>query len=245
MLKSKTNILIAFMNQNKATELILALDCEDKSKALELLNSLDGDLKWVKIGLQMFTAYGKDFVKEIKSKGYNIFLDLKLHDIPNTVAKAIDSLQDLSIDLLTIHASGGPEMCHYAAQARNDTNPGLKLLAVTVLTSMNQSQLKQLNIQKSVQKQVVDLAQLSTQSGVDGVVSSPLELELLRANLDPSSLIVTPGIRPLNSDQNEQKRVMTPREASEKGADFIVVGRPILKSPNPKKTVQEIINSIS
>ena len=130
-------------------------------------------------------------------------------------------------------------------QARNDTNPGLKLLAVTVLTSMNQSQLKQLNIQQSVQKQVINLAQLSTQSGVDGVVSSPLELELLRANLDPSSLIVTPGIRPLNSDQNEQKRVMTPKEASEKGADFIVVGRPILNSPNPKKTVQEIINSIS
>lgn len=233
------------MIQTKETELILALDCEDKSKALEILNSLEGHLKWVKIGLQMFTAYGKDFVKEIKSNGYNVFLDLKLHDIPNTVAKAIDSLSDLSIDLLTIHASGGSEMCHYAARAKNETNPQLRLLAVTVLTSMNQEQLSELNISQTVQQQVMDLAMLSTESGIDGVVSSPLELEILRKNLDPSALIVTPGIRPLNAEQNEQKRVMTPSEASQKGADFIVVGRPILNSLNPSKTVQDIIESIS
>lgn len=233
------------MNQSKETELILALDCEDKSKAIEIISSLKQDLKWVKIGLQMFTAYGKDFVKEIKSNGYNVFLDLKLHDIPNTVAKAIDSLSDLSIDLLTIHASGGAEMCEYAARARNETNPNLRLLAVTVLTSINQAQLNQLNIKESIQKQVVDLAKLSTQSGVDGVVSSPLELDILRSSLDSSKLIVTPGIRPLDSEQNEQKRVMTPEEASEKGADFIVVGRPILNSPEPTKTVKQILQSIS
>lgn len=233
------------MNQSKETELILALDCEDKSKAIEIISSLKQDLKWVKIGLQMFTAYGKDFVKEIKSNGYNVFLDLKLHDIPNTVAKAIDSLSDLSIDLLTIHASGGAEMCEYAACARNETNPNLRLLAVTVLTSINQAQLNQLNIKKSIQKQVVDLAKLSTQSGIDGVVSSPLELDILRSSLDSSKLIVTPGIRPLDSEQNEQKRVMTPAEASEKGADFIVVGRPILNSPEPIKTVKQILQSIS
>lgn len=233
------------MNQSKETELILALDCEDKSKAIEIISSLKQDLKWVKIGLQMFTAYGKDFVKEIKSNGYNVFLDLKLHDIPNTVAKAIDSLSDLSIDLLTIHASGGAEMCEYAARARNETNPNLRLLAVTVLTSINQAQLNQLNIKESIQKQVVDLAKLSTQSGIDGVVSSPLELDILRSSLDSSKLIVTPGIRPLDSEQNEQKRVMTPEEASEKGADFIVVGRPILNSPEPTKTVKQILQSIS
>lgn len=233
------------MNQSKETELILALDCEDKSKAIEIISSLKQDLKWVKIGLQMFTAYGKDFVKEIKSNGYNVFLDLKLHDIPNTVAKAIDSLSDLSIDLLTIHASGGAEMCEYAARARNETNPNLRLLAVTVLTSINQAQLNQLNIKENIQKQVVDLAKLSTQSGVDGVVSSPLELGILRSSLDSSKLIVTPGIRPLDSEQNEQKRVMTPEEASEKGADFIVVGRPILNSPEPTKTVKQILQSIS
>ena len=185
------------------------------------------------------------FVKEIKSNGYNVFLDLKLHDIPNTVAKAIDSLSDLSIDLLTIHASGGAEMCEYAARARNETNPNLRLLAVTVLTSINQAQLNQLNIKENIQKQVVDLAKLSTQSGVDGVVSSPLELGILRSSLDSSKLIVTPGIRPLDSEQNEQKRVMTPEEASEKGADFIVVGRPILNSPEPTKTVKQILQSIS
>jgi len=232
------------MNQQKQTELILALDCEDRKSALDLIKPLQGHLKWVKIGLQMFTAYGLPFVHEIKSMGYNVFLDLKLHDIPNTVAKAILSLSSASIDLLTIHASGGSEMCAYAVKARDESNPNLKLLAVTVLTSMNQQQMEALNVNKPVQDHVLDLAKISVDANVDGIVSSTHELKLLRETLGNDPLIVTPGIRPKGTDLNEQKRVMTPSDAKELGADYIVVGRPIYKSENPLESVKSILEDI-
>lgn len=232
------------MNQQKQTELILALDCEDRKSALDLIKPLQGHLKWVKIGLQMFTAYGLPFVHEIKSMGYNVFLDLKLHDIPNTVAKAILSLSSASIDLLTIHASGGSEMCAYAVKARDESNPNLKLLAVTVLTSMNQQQMEALNVNKPVQDHVLDLAKISVDANVDGIVSSTHELKLLRETLGNDPLIVTPGIRPKGADLNEQKRVMTPSDAKELGADYIVVGRPIYKSENPLGSVKSILEDI-
>jgi orotidine-5'-phosphate decarboxylase len=232
------------MNQQKQTELILALDCEDRKSALDLIKPLQGHLKWVKIGLQMFTAYGLPFVHEVKSMGYNVFLDLKLHDIPNTVAKAILSLSSASIDLLTIHASGGSEMCAYAVKARDESNPNLKLLAVTVLTSMNQQQMEALNVNKPVQDHVLDLAKISVDANVDGIVSSTHELKLLRETLGNDPLIVTPGIRPKGADLNEQKRVMTPSDAKELGADYIVVGRPIYKSEDPLESVKSILEDI-
>ena len=232
------------MNQQKQTELILALDCEDRKSALDLIKPLQGHLKWVKIGLQMFTAYGLPFVHEIKSMGYNVFLDLKLHDIPNTVAKAILSLSSASIDLLTIHASGGSEMCAYAVKARDESNPNLKLLAVTVLTSMNQQQMEALNVNIPVQDHVLDLAKISVDANVDGIVSSTHELKLLRETLGNDPLIVTPGIRPKGADLNEQKRVMTPSDAKELGADYIVVGRPIYKSEDPLESVKSILEDI-
>lgn len=232
------------MNQQKQTELILALDCEDRKSALDLIKPLQGHLEWVKIGLQMFTAYGLPFVHEIKSMGYNVFLDLKLHDIPNTVAKAILSLSSASIDLLTIHASGGSEMCAYAVKARDESNPNLKLLAVTVLTSMNQQQMEALNVNKPVQDHVLDLAKISVDANVDGIVSSTHELKLLRETLGNDPLIVTPGIRPKGADLNEQKRVMTPSDAKELGADYIVVGRPIYKSEDPLESVKSILEDI-
>jgi orotidine-5'-phosphate decarboxylase len=232
------------MNQQKQTELILALDCEDRESALDLIKPLQGHLKWVKIGLQMFTAYGLPFVHEIKSMGYHVFLDLKLHDIPNTVAKAILSLSSAQIDLLTIHASGGSEMCAYAVKARDESNPKLKLLAVTVLTSMNQKQMEALNVNKPVQDHVLDLAKISVDAKVDGIVSSTHELKLLRKTLGNDPLIVTPGIRPKGADLNEQKRVMTPFDAKELGADFIVVGRPIYKSEDPLASVISILEDI-
>jgi orotidine-5'-phosphate decarboxylase len=232
------------MNQQKQTELILALDCEDRESALDLIKPLQGHLKWVKIGLQMFTAYGLPFVHEIKSMGYHVFLDLKLHDIPNTVAKAILSLSSAQIDLLTIHASGGSEMCAYAVKARDESNPKLKLLAVTVLTSMNQKQMEALNVNKPVQDHVLDLAKISVDAKVDGIVSSTHELKLLRKTLGNDPLIVTPGIRPKGADLNEQKRVMTPFDAKELGADFIVVGRPVYKSEDPLASVISILEDI-
>jgi orotidine-5'-phosphate decarboxylase len=192
----------------------------------------------------MFTAYGLPFVHEIKSMGYHVFLDLKLHDIPNTVAKAILSLSSAQIDLLTIHASGGSEMCAYAVKARDESNPKLKLLAVTVLTSMNQKQMEALNVNKPVQDHVLDLAKISVDAKVDGIVSSTHELKLLRKTLGNDPLIVTPGIRPKGADLNEQKRVMTPFDAKELGADFIVVGRPIYKSEDPLASVISILEDI-
>jgi orotidine-5'-phosphate decarboxylase len=232
------------MNHQKQTELILALDCEDRKTALELMEPLQGHLKWVKVGLQMFTAYGLPLVQEIKSMGYNVFLDLKLHDIPNTVAKTILSLSSASIDLLTIHAIGGSEMCAYAVKARDESNPNLKLLAVTVLTSMNQEQMEVLNITKPIQDQVLDLAKMSIDAKVDGIVSSTHELKLLRENLGIGPLIVTPGIRPKGADLDEQKRVMTPSDAKQLGANFIVVGRPIYKSKDPLASVISILDDI-
>ena len=232
------------MKQQKQTELILALDCEDRKSALELLASLQGHLNWVKVGMQMFSAYGLSFVNEIKSMGYNIFLDLKLHDIPNTVAKTVLSLSSASIDMLTIHASGGPEMCAYAARARNESNPNLKLLAVTILTSMNQQQMETLNVLKPVQDQVLDLAKISIDAKIDGIVSSTHELKLLRETFGAKPLIVTPGIRPKDADLNEQKRVMTPYDAKQLDVDYIVVGRPIYNSEDPLASVISILKDI-
>ena len=167
-----------------------------------------------------------------------------MHDIPNTVAIAILSLSSASIDLLTIHASGGSEMCAYAVKARDESNPNLKLLAVTVLTSMNQQQMEALNVNKPVQDHVLDLAKISVDANVDGIVSSTHELKLLRETLGNDPLIVTPGIRPKGADLNEQKRVMTPSDAKELGADYIVVGRPIYKSEDPLGSVKSILEDI-
>lgn len=233
------------MKQQKETELILALDCEDKQFARNLLKEVQGELPWVKIGLQMFTAHGMNWVEEVHSMGFKLFLDLKLHDIPNTVGKAVLSLADAPINMLTLHASGGSEMCEYAVRSRDASNPNLTLLAVTVLTSMNHKQLSALNVNRSVEDQVLDLAQISLASKVDGLVASPLELPRLRTEFGSSPTLVCPGIRPKGADLNEQKRVMTPEEASQLGANFIVVGRPILSSPDPKSTVTSIRRSLS
>mgnify|MGYP001245076782 CR=1 FL=1 len=232
------------MNQPKETELILALDCEDKSKALKILRDLRGNLLWVKIGLQMFTAEGLALVDTIHAMGFKIFLDLKLHDIPNTVAKSIQSLSKSPIDMITIHALGGHEMCLYAVEARNLYSPNLRLLAVTILTSMNQDQMHSMNIVAELKTQVLDLAKLSLSTGIDGVVSSPQELGVLRKNIGEDPLIVCPGIRPKGSSYDEQKRVMSPHEACSMGADFIVVGRPILMSDKPIDIVKSIYSSL-
>lgn len=233
------------MKQQKETELILALDCEDQQFARNLLKEVQGELPWVKIGLQMFTAHGMAWVEEVHSMGFKLFLDLKLHDIPNTVAKAVQSLASAPIDMLTLHASGGSEMCAYAVDSRDASNPNLTLLAVTVLTSMNREQLSALNVNRSVEEQVLDLARISLASKVDGLVASPLELSILRSELGSKPTLVCPGIRPQGADLNEQKRVMTPEEASQLGADFIVVGRPILNSADPQATVASIRRSLS
>lgn len=233
------------MTESNDCGLILALDLETRSDALAMLDRLGDSLEWVKIGLQLFTAYGPDFVREVAERNYRIFLDLKLHDIPNTVAKAVQSIAQLPVELLTLHASGGAEMIEWANRARETHAPHLNLLAVTVLTSMSSAQLHALNVQASAEEQVLHLAKQSLEAGAQGLVCSPLELTPLRAALGAAPQIVTPGIRPAGSDSNEQKRIMTPQAAAAAGSSYIVVGRPILQAEDPAAAAASICAELS
>lgn len=233
------------MTHPNACQLILALDVETREAALATLKRLGDSIDWVKIGLQLYTACGPDIVKEIHELGYRVFLDLKLHDIPNTVAKAVQSIAALPVELLTLHASGGAEMIQWAHKASQEYAPQLNLLAVTVLTSMDDTQLKQLNIPTTVETQVGHLAQLSLQAGAQGLVCSSLELPLLRSKFGKDPILVTPGIRPSGSDSDEQKRVMTPATAAAAGSSFIVVGRPILRAEDPAAAARAIRAELS
>lgn len=233
------------MHKQNTCKLILALDVETRESALKMLKSLSDSLEWIKIGLQLFTAYGPNFVGEIADLGYKIFLDLKLHDIPNTVAKTVQSISKLPVGLLTLHASGGAEMLEWACKARDEHAPDLNLLAVTVLTSMNTAQLRSLNVNAETEEHVQNLADLSLRSGIQGLVCSPLELPMLRSRFGEDPIIVTPGIRPKGSASDEQKRIMTPHDAARSGANYIVVGRPILKAEEPLAAtlaIQEELN---
>lgn len=229
------------ISQTHRCELILALDIASKADALSFLQPLKGDLKWVKIGLQRFLADGPDIIDEVASLGFHCFVDLKLHDIPNTVASAIESLKSRPVKLLTLHTCGGVEMMQRAADSAREVLPDAKLVGVTVLTSMDRAALAACGWDASPEEQVLRLANLAMESGLDGVVCSPLEIESLRAELGQDALLVTPGVRPKDHQGNDdQKRVMTPEAASQLGSHYIVVGRPILKADNPTQVIAGI-----
>jgi orotidine-5'-phosphate decarboxylase len=222
------------------TEVILALDVESRAKAEKILVATGAKLKWVKIGLQTYLRDGPNFLYEIASSGKNIFLDLKLHDIPNTMVKAIESLSDLPIKMLTLHSTAGPEALEKCSIAAKQFLPNTKLLAVTVLTSMNQNNLSSIGVENKIPDQVDKLAQMAIDSNIDGIVCSPLELIRLNPILPDSTTFVTPGIRPAGSATGDQKRVMTPYQASQAGANFLVIGRPIIAANNPETALAEI-----
>lgn len=223
-------------------DLILALDVPTREEAAPILRQLRGQLRWVKIGLQLFTAYGPNYVREVAGMGFDIFLDLKLHDIPNTVAKAVESLGPLPIKMLTLHTAGGSEMMRAAVAAQQKSNPHLLLLGVTVLTSMDQAGLNEIGVAGAPESQVERLGRLAAASGLRGLVCSPLEVALLRRALPGDVQLVTPGIRPASEQgSDDQKRVMTPAEAARAGSSFIVVGRPILKAADPAAATRRIL----
>lgn len=226
-------------------KLILALDLPDRESALKILDGLRGKLEWVKIGLQMYLKYGANFVREVSGMGFKIFLDLKLFDIPNTVASAVESVSALPVSMLTIHASGGREMMRRAVESAAERNPELLILGVTVLTSFDADSLAETGVELEPEWQVEKLAKLAVDSGLKGLVCSPLEIEGLRSILPEDTVLVTPGIRPSGSSADEQKRIMTPADAARAGSDFIVVGRPILKAENPAFAVSKILEEIA
>jgi orotidine-5'-phosphate decarboxylase len=226
-------------------DLILVLDAQSPKEVAPALRQLQGTVRWVKIGLEMYTACGPDCVREIAGLGFKVFLDLKLHDIPNTVAKAVQSVSQLPIGMLTLHTCGGREMMQWAAKAQQQHAPDLLLLGVTVLTSMSATALNETGVVASPEQQVVRLGRLAAEAGVHGLVCSPLEIAPLRAALPSSTTLVTPGIRPRDAKADDQSRVMTPLEAARAGANFLVVGRPIFKAPDPVAAARAILTEIS
>lgn len=224
---------------------IVALDFDEQASAKELIEQLDPTQCKLKIGKEMFTHFGPDFVKWAVDKNFDVFLDLKFHDIPNTTAKACLATADLGVWMINVHASGGLKMMETAKQALDnwgDVTP--KLIAVTVLTSMDQASLNQIGIDKNTTDQVLDLAKLAHTAGLDGVVCSAQEATLLRNSLPRSFNLVTPGIRPTGSALDDQHRIMTPPQAIEVGVDYLVIGRPITKAQDPLKALIEINHSI-
>jgi len=224
-----------------ACDLILVLDAQSPREVVPTLRQLQGTVRWVKVGLEMFAACGPDAVREIADLGFDVFLDLKLHDIPNTVAKAVESIAKLPVRMTTLHTGGGREMMQWAVKAQQQHAPQLLLLGVTVLTSMSATGLAETGVSVSPADQVVRLGRLAVDSGLRGLVCSPLEIAPLRAALPPSIALVTPGIRPRGADVGDQTRIMTPGEAAQAGATHIVVGRPIFKAPDPVAAARAIL----
>jgi orotidine-5'-phosphate decarboxylase len=224
--------------------LIVALDTPDAEQARALVQQLGDIVGFYKVGKELFTAVGPSIVGELVSGGKRVFLDLKFHDIPNTVAGAVRSAASLGVSMLTVHASGGPQMLKGAAEAAAQSEASPVVLAVTVLTSLADSELQQTGVSGGVEAQVLRLASLALQSGCGGVVSSAQEAFRLRQSFGSGFTLVTPGVRPAGSDVADQARVVTPQAAIRAGADYLVVGRPITQAGDPRQAAREILEQI-
>jgi orotidine-5'-phosphate decarboxylase len=223
------------------SKIFVALDVETKEKALEIVGDLKGLGACFKIGKQLFTSTGPELVREIVGMGEDVFLDLKYHDIPNTVAKAGVAAAELGVKIFNVHASGGRKMMEAVREEMNKlTNPPL-VLAVTILTSLGEDDIREVGFDRSIPEQIAKLAKLAKDSGMDGVVASPLEIELIRETCGKDFKILTPGIRPAFAAVNDQKRIATPVEALRKGADYLVIGRPITAAENRREAFLKIL----
>ncbi len=230
--------------------LIFALDVEHFGEAQRLVGLLRGHIGLFKVGKQIFTHAGPKVVDMIRRKGEHVFLDLKFHDIPNTVAKASEEAAKLGAAMFTVHSMGGYEMMKQAVKSSRNVAKQLNvpkplILAVTILTSMDQATLEEVGINTPLEEQVIRLVTLAQSAGVSGVIASPREISLIREHCGSDFLIVTPGVRPASAAKDDQKRTLTPGEAVRAGADYIVVGRPIKDADDPVRAADEIVKEIS
>jgi len=226
---------------NAADKIIVALDVATKEKALELVEQLGDQISFFKIGLQLYTAEGPEIVRAVLAAGAKVWLDLKLYDIPNTVARAVESASHLGVQMLTIHLSGGSKMLRAATAARASD---MLLLGVTVLTSATERTLREIGIADSVDDQVLRLAKLGVEAGIDGIVASSHELKMLRTEFGDKIKIAVQGIRPIWAEPGDQKRFVTPRQAMEAGADYIGIGRPITAHQNPREAIAKVLDEL-
>ncbi len=242
---------MAYAYKQAAGKLMVALDYPLAEQARELIQALEGIPCYMKVGMQLFYTAGPDFVKELKSKGYSVFLDLKMHDIPNTVKGGANSITRLGVDMFNVHAAGGVKMM---AAARKGVMSALEadatlkqplMIGVTQLTSTNQDTLnREIGIPGSVEQSVLSYAAFTKEAGLDGVVASPLEVQAIKGQCGASFITVTPGIRPAGSHAGDQSRTLTPGEAVRQGTDYIVVGRPITEAPQPREAAEQIIEEM-
>jgi orotidine-5'-phosphate decarboxylase len=221
--------------------LIFALDVSNIDEGIELLRTIHGHVGLVKIGLELFTSTGPRAVEEVKHLGFDVFLDLKLHDIPNTVAHAVKSARALGVSMLTVHTGGGEEMLRRAAEEAGDA---IQILGVTLLTSLGEEDLSPVAIVPDATEVVRRRALLARKAGIDGIVCSPKEIKTVRQCIGPHGTIVTPGIRPQSAAVGDQKRAATPKTAIAEGADYLVVGRPIRTASNPAQAASNIVREI-
>lgn len=226
------------------SKVIVALDYADAASTLNLVNQLDPALCKLKVGKELFTAAGPQLVEKLIAKNFQVFLDLKFHDIPNTVKNACEAASNLGVWMLNVHASGGSAMMQAALEGVNKSKHQPYLIAVTVLTSMTQASLNEVGIETSVENHVLKLAKLTENAGLHGVVCSALEAQLLKKHLKNDFLLVTPGIRPASASLDDQSRVLTPRQALQMGANYLVIGRPITQASSPKQALLDILEEI-
>lgn len=231
-------------SRNTSPHLIVALDFNHKELCLNLVKQLDPNHCRVKIGKEMFTLFGPSLVEEIQKCGFEVFLDLKFHDIPNTVAKAVTAASHLGVWMVNVHASGGSRMMVAARESLDKSSHRPLLIGVTVLTSMTNGELKSVGVNRSVDEQVIALADLVLEAQLDGIVCSAQEVSAIKEATKHQLLCVTPGIRPTGSAVNDQRRTLSPREAIIAGSDYLVVGRPITQAENPVKVCEAITQQI-
>lgn len=228
------------------SKVVVALDYADEASALNFVDKINPSQCRLKVGKEMFTLFGPEFVRKLVARDFDVFLDLKFHDIPNTVAKAVAAAAELGVWMVNVHACGGKRMMEAAKAALvpyGDKAP--ILIAVTVLTSMEQEDLAQMGVNITPAEQVIRLAKLTQESGLDGVVCSSQEASMLKETLGESFLLITPGIRPAGSAAGDQRRIMTPVEAVAAGSDYLVIGRPITQAESPMKVLTEINESLA